>query len=465
MGSSAFYGCTGFNGTLTISKSLEEIQTRTFYNCSGFTGDLVIPDSVITINTDAFQKCTGFTGNLVIGNSVETIGIRAFDGCSGFAGNLTLPNSLLSIGTDAFSDCTNLTGNVIIPDSVTTINVRAFDNCNNVSKILIKVNSDDIDTNYKQNMIKNLPNTSQTVIDLPYDFDVAGTWLETTKKSIAKPSIKNNVEGIEGELTNGVGEIVSLYIPSLYEESNITVTKDGKPFDLPEKDSDGKYLFTKKGVYQITITTDLGNISVINFEAEGTEIKDAQKAVEQAESSLDSIDISNARYLVNNLPESLIKDELQDRLTNLFPSNLVLEEKKITFNTDIYIKPENSLSMTLSTNSIVFEDFNGVEDMEKINAVKISVSSSLPYSLNAYLATEIQNSDKSSSIDKSILNIRESSETDYKTFTNNDGKVILKENCIAGNESIYNIDLMLKANVIHEKDIYKTAIKFEVEQN
>ena len=41
---------------------------------------------------------------------------------------------------------------------------------------------------------------------------------------------------------------------------------------------------------------------------------------------------------------------------------MVLENEKATTNIDLYIKPENSLSMSLFANFIVFEDVNRVED-------------------------------------------------------------------------------------------------------
>lgn len=120
--------------------------------------------------------------------------------------------------------------------------------------------------------------------------------------------------------------------------------------------------------------------------------------------------------------------------------------------------------MSVSTNSVMFEDFSGVEDGEKLSAINISINSSLPYSLNAYLPVEIQNSDKSNTMNKSILNIKESSESRYQTFANTTDKIILKDNCIAGNSLSHFIDLKLKGSISHEKDVYKTTIKFEAQQ-
>ena len=64
-----------------------------------------------------------------------------------------------------------------------------------------------------------------------------------------------------------------------------------------------------------------------------------------------------------------------------------------------------------------FEDFSGTEDLEQLNAVNLTVSSSLPYKVNAYLETEIQNQNNSSIMDKSILKIKANSDSIYKEFT------------------------------------------------
>ena len=95
--------------------------------------------------------------------------------------------------------------------------------------------------------------------------------------------------------------------------------------------------------------------------------------------------------------------------------------------------------------------------------MQITINSSLPYQLNSYLMTDIQNSDGSSKIEKNKLNIKESSDTEYKQFFGLNQKLVLKDGCEQGNSNIHNIDLKLKAST-HDADIYKTTIKFEAEQ-
>ena len=177
------------------------------------------------------------------------------------------------------------------------------------------------------------------------------------------------------------------------------------------------------------------------------------------------VDVFNdIRTQINAVVDNDLRKILNARLDGIDVDLGGLELKTASANLDIYIKCENMLLMSLDTNSITFEDFSGVEDMEKVNAVNISINSSLPYQLNAYLPTEIQNSDKSNTMDKRILNIKENSEADYKEFANINEKVVLKDNCPAGNDLVHGIDIKLKGGIAHEKDVYKTTIKFEAEQ-
>ena len=190
----------------------------------------------------------------------------------------------------------------------------------------------------------------------------------------------------------------------------------------------------------------------------------AKEAVAQAENDNSNHNIALARRYINMLPESSYKDQLQEQLSNIFSSDMALDMKTATSNLDLYIKCENILQMSLDTNQISFDDFSGIENVVKENAVSITINSSLPYQLNAYLPSEIQNSDKTKTLDKNILNIKESSESDYQTFTNTTDKIVLKDNCSSGNYLIHGVDLKLAGGIAHEKDVYKAIIKLEAEQ-
>ena len=191
----------------------------------------------------------------------------------------------------------------------------------------------------------------------------------------------------------------------------------------------------------------------------------AVEAIELAKTNPTIENLSKARYWNNLLKDSTRKEQLQeevDSITNI--SDMVLDRKLATSNLDVYIKSENILQMSLDTNSISFDDFSGIEDVVKENAVNITINSSLPYQINAYLPAEIQNSDKSATMDKSILNIKESGESNYQTFVNTTDKIVLKDNCSAGNYLTHGVDLKLAGGIAHEKDVYKATIKLEAEQ-
>lgn len=135
--------------------------------------------------------------------------------------------------------------------------------------------------------------------------------------------------------------------------------------------------------------------------------------------------ISQARYWINQMNESL----LQSKLSNVFDIfDVSLEREKVSFNIDIYIKSENMLSLSLNTNFIIFDEFSGMEDMEKLSAINLTINSSPQYEVNSYLVGELSNSDKSKTMDKAILNIRAHGNSSYSTFDNINQKVVLLDN-------------------------------------
>ena len=136
IGEKAFYDCTGFNGTLTLSNALSVIPEDAFRYCSSLTGDLVIPNSVKEIGNSAFGYCTGFNGTLTLSNKLETIGRSAFLGCSGFKGSLILPNSLTTIGEMAFQECKGFT-DLTLPNALSVIPLQVFYGCKSLSGNLV----------------------------------------------------------------------------------------------------------------------------------------------------------------------------------------------------------------------------------------------------------------------------------------------------------------------------------------
>ena len=104
-----------------------------------------------------------------------------------------------------------------------------------------------------------------------------------------------------------------------------------------------------------------------------------------------------------------------------------------------------------------------MKDTEKLNAVNMSISSSLPYKINSYLESNIENSDKTKVLNPNILNIKDSEDEEYKTFSMVNDAITLKDSCPATESTVHKIDLKLSAGS-YETDIYKTVIKIEVEQ-
>lgn len=225
-----------------------------------------------------------------------------------------------------------------------------------------------------------------------------------------------------------------------------------------------KFKVLKNGTYTFQIYDVAGNATEQTLEI--LDLRVVELLVEKAEFTQLSYHIALAREAVNFLAEIPEKEYFHERLNNIVEVVDMgpLERLNATSNLDLYIKSENMLNLSLNTNSITFDDFSGVNDMEKTNAIGLTINSSLPYDINAYLPTEIQNADKSNTMDKSILNIKESSQLNYQTFSNTTDKIILKGNNPAGNSLEHGIDIKLKGSIAHEKDVYKTTIKIEVVQ-
>ena len=85
-----------------VTYTVTAIGNSAFDGCSGLTGSLTIPNTVTTIGNQAFRSCTGFTGSLTIGSSVTSIGSWAFQDCSGLTTMTVFPATPPSTGTNTF---------------------------------------------------------------------------------------------------------------------------------------------------------------------------------------------------------------------------------------------------------------------------------------------------------------------------------------------------------------------------
>ena len=139
--------------------------------------------------------------------------------------------------------------------------------------------------------------------------------------------------------------------------------------------------------------------------------------------------------------------------------------KTDTSSIDVYIKPQNILSVSLNTNKIKFEDFNGVEDMVLDKATIIVVESNLRYQIKASLESDIRNNDGTEIIDKNILQIKSAIDDEYKTFPIIGEQIDIFKNLNPDNRKIeHDVSFKLKAGIPYKVENYKTSIKFEVAQ-
>jgi hypothetical protein len=184
--------------------------------------------------------------------------------------------------------------------------------------------------------------------------------------------------------------------------------------------------------------------------------------VDIAESSPTLDNINDARIAVNEMAESIEKDQLQARLNALVVSDLTLVPEKNTSNMDIYVSSGNSLSLSLVNSSITFDDFSGTEDLTMSNALSFTVNSSVNYNASISLVGDIVSS-KGNIMDKSIFNLRASGNSTYSNFVSSN-TLNLFINQSTGNNITHKVDMMLKGNVAHTADVYKAVLKVEVGQ-
>ena len=194
-----------------------------------------------------------------------------------------------------------------------------------------------------------------------------------------------------------------------------------------------------------------------------------EAAVALAEGTTTKANIAAARTLVNQMAEGVDKNNFQKRLDALTQvTDHTLSKLTSSASVDVYIVCENLLSLSLSTNSIVFDNFGGTEDLVQTNAVSLTVNSSLPYDVNAYLATDIVDT-TGQTMDKEVLGIKANSDGGaYKKFTQvgttPDCKVTLLSNQAKGNGVNHGIDVKLFGGRASNASSYKTVVKFEVTQ-
>ena len=148
IGDAAFYDCTGFNGFLNISASINTVGDFAFANCTGLKGSLTVGNNTVIsdtafsgvsfdslfiqngttiINDGDFDFYSGFETPIILNIDLEEIGDYSFNDYK-VSGNLLLPESLQKINSYAFYNCAGLTGSLEIPE-FTKLGPYAFENC------------------------------------------------------------------------------------------------------------------------------------------------------------------------------------------------------------------------------------------------------------------------------------------------------------------------------------------------
>ena len=81
IGTSAFYGCTGFTGTITVPGGVTALNGLAFSHCSNITG-IVLPKSLTSIGNSAFSSCSKLVLVEFLGDAPVEFGKTVFKECA-----------------------------------------------------------------------------------------------------------------------------------------------------------------------------------------------------------------------------------------------------------------------------------------------------------------------------------------------------------------------------------------------
>lgn len=165
---------------------------------------------------------------------------------------------------------------------------------------------------------------------------------------------------------------------------------------------------------------------------------------------LDS-EFENLEFDFNN------KIEYKDKIIGTF-SGTVLQPLDI----DLFAEGDY-VSLSLSTNQIKFEDFDGFNDVEKVRAIDMNIESNKAYNVYISIPHEIVNSDGTETLSVEALSVKDSQSTQYLNFKEVGGKILLLENMTAGNNT-HSFDFRLNSEIYAKKESYRAVVKFEINQ-
>jgi hypothetical protein len=138
--------------------------------------------------------------------------------------------------------------------------------------------------------------------------------------------------------------------------------------------------------------------------------------------------------------------------------------ESISKESSVFFSPDNTLELSLSTSTVIFENFSYTESVEKKSALDLIVSSTLQYGIKVSIVSDIIGATYGEIVDNSILNIKPSSESSYKQFSSSVKTLQLYENQPIGNSVVHSVDMKLAGKKMNRTDVYKAVLKFEVEQ-
>lgn len=234
-------------------KKVIEISSNAFNECYELTS-ITIPKSVTNIEVDAFWNCSKLNSILIDSNNkvydsrnncnaiIKTASNTLIVGCN----KTIIPDDVTSIGAYAFSGYSELTS-ITIPASVTNIDTSAFSWCSGLNNIVVDSGNKVYDSRNNCNaIIKTASNTlvtgcNKTVI--PTDITSIGEDAFINRTDLTDITIPSNITSIGDYAFMYCEKLSSIYIPENVEYigccafsgcselNNITVESGNKIYD------------------------------------------------------------------------------------------------------------------------------------------------------------------------------------------------------------------------------------------
>lgn len=158
--------------------------------------------------------------------------------------------------------------------------------------------------------------------------------------------------------------------------------------------------------------------------------------------------------------EGVVTPDIEDKV-EIEDSIIVPMEPSIDSSSiSVVINYMPTITMSLSTNNISFNNISGAEDNEIKNGLMISINSNLPYSINATLLKNIESLNKDI-LDNNILNIKESTSQNYLSFNEVNSSVEILSNLNPSGINKHYFDFKINAAENLNDLSYETKIKFE----